>query len=222
MPSPASSRTPSSSSTGGKASRRVGSRLALATLVWISVVAVGMAGLVMQELKPGRDVAHPRDWPDCASVKFDPSRPNLVLFAHPLCPCTRATLSELEELVTRCRGELKVHVLFYLPSGEPESWSQGALWKRAARLPGVEVSVDRGGIAGNLFGAANSGQVLLYNSAGHRVFAGGITGARGHEGENRGLQFVTDLVRGSRAEARDTPVFGCALENESSETASLR
>jgi hypothetical protein len=46
------------------------------------------------------------------------------------------------------------------------------------------------------------------------MFQGGITGARGHEGDNAGQAAVIELVAGGRPSVRQTRVFGCALGNE--------
>jgi hypothetical protein len=43
------------------------------------------------------------------------------------------------------------------------------------------------------------------------MFTGGITGARGHEGDNVGLSRVLALLGGRSADRNESKVFGCAL-----------
>ena len=58
--------------------------------------------------------------------------------------------------------------------------------------------VDRGAEA-NLFGAATSGQTMVYDPGGRLRFSGGITAARGHYGDNVGVSAIARLI--------DTPEF---------------
>jgi hypothetical protein len=85
------------------------------------------------------------------------------------------------------------------------------LWQTAASIPGVEVAADQGGAMAARFGATTSGQAVLFSPAGDQLFSGGITGARGHQGENRGRNSVVAMVLGRPADTNQTPVFGCSL-----------
>jgi hypothetical protein len=61
------------------------------------------------------------------------------------------------------------------------------------------------------FGAATSGEALLYGPDGRLEFAGGITSSRGHEGDNPGADRIVSLVTTGSAELATAPVFGCPL-----------
>ena len=57
---------------------------------------------------------------------------------------------------------------------------------------------DDDGAEARRFGAETSGQTLLYDEHGALLFSGGITGARGHAGDNAGrASLVALLNRGS-------------------------
>ena len=115
-----------------------------------------------------------------------PVRPTLVLLAHPQCSCTRATLEELGEVLARAEHRPKTYVVFLKPSSFANGWEMTDLWQTAARLPDVTVVRDDDGREASRFGAATSGQTLLYDTRGALLFSGGITGARGHAGDNAG------------------------------------
>ncbi len=53
---------------------------------------------------------------------------------------------------------------------------------------------DADGREARHFGAATSGQTLLYDERGTLVFSGGITGARAHAGDNVGRQSLVALL----------------------------
>jgi hypothetical protein len=97
------------------------------------------------------------------------------------------------------------------PKGFDDGWEQTDLWRKASGLPGVTVVRDDDGRVAQLFGAATSGQTLLYDPHGTLLFSGGITGARAHAGENAGRQAVVDLLNREPAARSATSVFGCPL-----------
>jgi hypothetical protein len=53
---------------------------------------------------------------------------------------------------------------------------------------------------------------VLYGTDGRLLFRGGITGARGHEGDSAGRDAVVALISGGVSSAAvSTPVFGCQI-----------
>ena len=63
-----------------------------------------------------------------------------------------------------------------------------------------------------LFGAATSGQTMVYGRNGHLLFSGGITAARGHYGDNAGASAIGALLEQPTPQSgRKTAVYGCAL-----------
>jgi glyoxylase-like metal-dependent hydrolase (beta-lactamase superfamily II) len=133
------------------------------------------------------------------------------MVAHPHCPCTRASLAELERIIARCRGAVTAHVLFLKPGRSPQDWEKTGLWRTAAAIPDVRPVADVDGAEAVHFGARTSGHVLLYDPSGRLLFSGGITGSRGHQGDNPGRVAVIALIAGGRADPARTVVFGCPL-----------
>jgi hypothetical protein len=134
-----------------------------------------------------------------------------VVFAHPHCPCTRASLVELNLLMQNLQGKLGVYVLVVKPQGLPEGWEKTDILTSAQRIPGVKTQVDEDGTETGRFGAATSGQAMLFDEGGRLLFNGGITPGRGHIGENEGLKRIASLVETGRADKNNSLVFGCAL-----------
>ena len=153
----------------------------------------------------------PERWPAGTPVTLDPKRDTLIMFAHPQCPCTRASTEELNRLLTHCGGQVAAHVLFLKPQDLSESWTHTGLWRAASDIPGVMVQEDPGGVTAQKFGAETSGFVVLYNPAGRLLFKGGITGSRGHAGDNAGEEGIIALVRGEDLIIKPTPVYGCSI-----------
>jgi len=193
--------------------------LTLLVVTWALLVAFGMKALLDYQVRPGAAAQAPATWPAASAIARTAGTPTLVLLAHPRCPCTRATLGELERLVADTRGALDVTVLFVIPRGFERAWAHADLWQRAAAIPGVRLVEDPEGREARRFGAFTSGQALLYDAQGHLSFAGGITPGRGHEGDNAGRDAIvarvlrrgTAVAQRADAEPYETPVYGCAL-----------
>src|SRR6185436_16026935 len=133
--------------------------------------------------------------------------PTLLMLAHPRCSCTAASLDELAEVLARTTTAPKTYVVFLKPEGVTSGWEQTDLWRRAAALPGVTAVVDDKGLEARRFGAETSGQTLLYDARGQLVFSGGITGARGHAGDNAGRAGLLALLERARTTSPSTPVY---------------
>lgn len=191
--------------------RGVRSSLVLLVSAWGAVIAIGTGMLWKYKTTPG--AAHQRKpderFPSGSSVPRIPGKATLVMLAHPECVCTRASLAELAKLMERMRDRLSAHVLFLRSSDV--SWDGSAAWSEAARIPGVTVSWDDEGREAFRFDAKTSGQTLLYDTSGRLIFSGGITFARGHEGDNAGSRIIMALLQTNNSVSPESPVYGCAL-----------
>ena len=186
--------------------------LSVAIGAWGLAVAAGVLTLGAHAGRPG-DAGIPTDrWPKESRIRFDATRPNLLIFLHPRCPCSRASLAELARIVARGRDRLTARAVLLEPSGAPEGWADSDIAREAAAIPGVLTFRDEGGDEARRFGAATSGHVMLYDAAGRLQFSGGITPARGHEGDSLGRDAVIDLIDTDASTSRPcSPVFGCPL-----------
>lgn len=182
-----------------------------ATSLWLLLVVGAMTFLAAYSNTPGTAGVAPTRWPSDSQIARDPSRPTLVLLAHPQCPCTNATLGELELLMAQTQGKVSVHVVFVRPQGVTEDWVKSDLWRKASAIRGVTIEIDNGNVEARRFHVETSGEALLYGSDGRLLFAGGITLSRGHSGDNPGRTAITALINRGWADENTTPVFGCSL-----------
>ena len=193
----------------------------VAGALWLSVVSFGLIFVWQHAGRPGIAAVAGATWPGNSRVELSRSGTTLVMFAHPHCPCTRASLAELERIVAQCNGSQstsKSHVtpwiVFYKPSDASKEWAHTASWSIAEAIPGAHVICDEDGTEAKRFDAKTSGQAFLYNAAGERLFEGGITGSRGHEGDNPGHTAIVQLSRDGKSLCRATPVYGCPIVDE--------
>jgi len=180
-------------------------------VLWLAVVVGGTILMSRYANTPGVAGPAPKAWPLASQIPFDASRPTLVMFAHPRCPCTQASLGELEVLLARVPDAVNVRVVFLKPAETDTNWEKAALWRRASAIPGVSVYTDHAGIEARRFHAGTSGQTLLYDRSGALRFQGGITLSRGHAGDNPGRSALEEILRAGHSNQIETPVFGCSL-----------
>lgn len=184
----------------------------LSVVLWACSIVVGLRYLINYEITPGRASDGQGDWPANRNVQLTAGRINIVMFAHPRCPCTRASLEQLQVLVDRHRDRVSAHILFWKPLAVSPDWEQTDLWRQAMTIPGVHVHTDENGADALRMGALTSGHVIVYQVNGERVFSGGITDARGRFGASRGADAISKLVTDQAIPlTEELPVFGCPL-----------
>jgi len=182
--------------------------------VWLIAAGWAMKKIETYKMTPGQKASPSFLWPTESEIPRNAHHATLVLFIHPHCPCTRATVSELARLMTTLRGRLSASVLFIQPHPFSEEWVKTDLWTEVRRIPGVQTFVDRNGKEAQLFGSYTSGQVFVYAPDGRLMFNGGITPSRGHEGDNLGVRRIISWVQTGHADQAQSAVFGCALQEK--------
>lgn len=186
---------------------------ALIGVVWAGSIAAGLRFMLNYEHTAGSSGAAPSAWPAGSTLQRAADRATLLVFAHPRCPCTSATLSELAEVMTHTQGKLSATVVFFAPPAAGRDWYDTDLHRKATAIPGVSVVSDHDGIEAKRFGVETSGHSMLFAAGGRLLFQGGITASRGHEGDNAGESAIVAIVAGHAAPQNKTLVFGCSFRN---------
>jgi hypothetical protein len=190
-------------------------------VMWLIAASAGVCAMLRWQNTPALKAVTVASWPAQFPISLDANAANLIMVAHPKCPCSRASLAELLKVITRAgTSSIRASILHYRPSGEDDSWLRGSFLTEASAIPGVKILSDTDGEWAARLGATASGHVFLFDRTGSLLFEGGITAGRGHEGENAGSAAVCDLLAGRKPETRSTPVFGCAIAEEHTLTAS--
>lgn len=170
---------------------------------WLLLCVGTFIGLAAYQSEAGPAARTGHGWP-ADSPLSRPTRATALLFLHPECGCSYATLAELERLRPTIGRPHDLWVVFSAP-GE-------ALRARVERLRGVRIIEDPQAVEARRFGATTSGHFFVFDAGGRLCFHGGITGARGHEGANAGSRLATRALGGQGGDSvASTPVFGCPL-----------
>jgi hypothetical protein len=190
--------------------------IVLGVAIWIGLICCGFHFLFAYQTRPGSSGAVTTDWPPNSVITPSGSGWTLVMFAHPQCPCTHASVTELSQIMSRCQN-LTGYVVFLHPTGFAANWEKTSLWNQASNIPNVHVLTDQAGSLAAKFGVVTSGHTLLYDSRGKLVFSGGITPGRAHEGDNAGVDSIVAAVTATvpknqiQIANKRTAVFGCSL-----------
>lgn len=192
--------------------------IAIACLFWVFSIGLGIYFLMGYETTPGKPATPPAKFVKDTKLKLSSNKDTLVMFVHPQCPCTRASLAQLSSLSSR--DNLAIKLVFINPSIKPACWNEKWQFDDWTKSPRVETIEDVDGELARQFDAQTSGQTFLFDSKGNLLFNGGITPARGVTGDNKGFDSLAlALSRNRTSEANDTNlkkslVFGCNLLNE--------
>ena len=185
---------------------------------WLCIVAVGFGAMAAYSARPGAVGDVPGTWPEHASVdmSLDSDAPTLVLAVHPRCPCTRATINELERALAQSPSQVTIYALIFEPGpddpiDDDDSFARTSIANRLSALPGVIMIPDPDARIANRFGALTSGHTLVYTPDGALAYSGGLTPTRAHEGPNTGTASLIELFNARASLASDAPVYGCPL-----------
>ena len=177
--------------------------------LWVTGVAWGMKWMTDYSFTPGEAGTPATSWPG-AEIGRGSGRFTLVVGLHPECPCSQATLDELDRILLEAGDSLDVIVVFddTVPTVPVRSSS---LYQRAAQLPRTRLVCLTSAAELQRFDFRTSGETRLYRPDGKLAFRGGITASRGHVGDNPGATAVVRYTRAELCGTTATPAFGCAL-----------
>lgn len=184
--------------------------VACSATIWAGIVVAAFFTLERHERTPGDSGPTAATWPRGTALDPNPDGPTVLMLAHPRCPCTRASIEMLGQILAESPN-VRTHVIFFTPADADAAWTTGPSWDLAAVVAGAFVSADPDGGEARRFGARTSGHVLAYDSDGTLIFSGGITAARGKAGPNDGAERLAQCLRDRRGPLEPSPVFGCAI-----------
>jgi hypothetical protein len=179
--------------------------------LWAFGIIVGFCCLADYDTKPALADAAPLVWPPESSVQRSESQWTILMFVHPRCPCSRASLNELSRIVGECPGQAIVHVLLFQPPGTSGNWNSSSLRDLVDSIPQASITIDSSAGEAKRFSARVSGQTYAFDSQGRMRFSGGITGGRGHYGPNSSSDRLIKILLGKGATEQLSPVYGCDL-----------
>ncbi|HEY9757540.1 MAG TPA: hypothetical protein V6C97_20395 [Oculatellaceae cyanobacterium] len=189
-------------------------------VLWVCSIA-GFGYLIRYDMEEGSTGVVAAGWPSQTPLSLEGQGNTLVVFLHPQCPCSMATVTELAKVVDHYRAPLKIYADIansYLDSKTKQLKCVGEsqpgatrLVKYVSEIPGVQLVSDPDSKIATAFGAETSGYTMLYNQHGKLLFAGGITSSRGHEGDNDSADSLIAALKGESNRAASAPVFGCRL-----------
>lgn len=157
--------------------------------------------------------AAPSKFPAESSLLAAADKPTLLMFIHPRCACSRASLAELERVLLRVGEAAKTYVVVH---SDTDVMIDTDITQKAAHLPNVVMVADAAGREAARFLASTSGHTLLYSAQGNLVFSGGLTNTRGHEGPSFGQEHLLSALSAQVSARKHAEIFGCSLKEKES------
>ena len=181
-------------------------------MLWLAFAGAGFCMLWDYAQQPGSIGKVSKAWPANVSEEIlAADQPTLLVFLHPECGCSRAALAELERVAVRAQRPCAIRIYFNDSEALARPAKDGELWASAIRIPGAMLITDSEGQITRAFGAETSGTCLLFDSKKRLLFQGGITGSRGHEGDNPNEDALLAALDGRSTGRVQCNVYGCAI-----------
>jgi hypothetical protein len=171
--------------------------------------------------------------PASLTAGSEPRSPLLLVFIHPRCSCTPATLEQLDTILGSIRTPVQTDLVVYRSrvldraatagdaslSLHARARSQPVPHQDPAPLSGftnplhhpAQVVPDTNGLLARRFGAATSGEVILYSADGRLLYQGGITPMRASTGESLASIALRRALVNGEAQSKTFNVFGCPI-----------
>jgi hypothetical protein len=177
--------------------------------LWTAGLLVALVGFTLWAAREEQKAsAKSRNWPEGAPLTLDPARLTLLLFVHPQCRGTEATLQTLAHVMEHCAGHANVTIMLYEDPALLAHWKGSPIKSEAESIPGATVREDHLGEAASFFDVKTSGSALIFAPDGTLLYRGGITPGLGQVGDGEVLQRWLLDGQGVRHE----PVFGAPLQ----------
>lgn len=183
-------------------------KIIIALVLWAFSVSAGFVWVNQYKAEEGLPSTPPVSLPGNSQGQL----PKLMMFVHPKCFCSQASLNELARLLGDSPVKPAVNIVF-ADGFDAEETRNSALWQQARRITGATVSIDDDARLASALQVATSGDTLLYSAEGRLLFHGGITPSRGHEGDSLGRLRLLAAINGEKPDEGQSSVFGCPLDN---------
>lgn len=182
-------------------------------LLWFVVAVSGLSLFGAYQNREGDRGAVPGQWPAKSRISRSTNGSTLLVFLHPNCPCSRASVHSLQRILAAVPTANRPRTIFVFRRAATDDWRvRSLLADAAAATPDATFLQDFDLQESARFGTQVSGHVLVYDRAGQLVFDGGITPDRGQEGESVSGTRLYDALADSTGPAAHTAVFGCSLQ----------
>lgn len=184
--------------------------------IWLMSIVIATGALWAYEKTPGPIGSQPMNWPTNSLLHQRKGAGVVLLFVHPQCPCSAATLKNFDALPKPEHFDFSV--VFTMPIDAEDTWKETSNVRLASRIPSCQVYFDQNGTITKQFGVSTSGHCLAYDSDHVLRFTGGLTVSRGHEGDNQGMTGLSDVLAltttPQSAHPASYPIYGCPLHND--------
>ncbi|MBB65874.1 MAG: hypothetical protein CMO81_12515 [Waddliaceae bacterium] len=182
---------------------------------WCISLSLGFYQLVEYGLTEGSADHSVATWPASLHWPAKERKSVLVLNLHPLCPCSRATVRELRQIMEQYSTDVQLLVFAYIPDLDDKAdWeSHDYIETTLKQMPSTIWEWDEKGHNALQLGAHTSGDLRLFDSKRNLIFSGGITPSRGHEGPSIGKESIINYLENREAVQRTAPVFGCPIQD---------
>jgi hypothetical protein len=171
---------------------------------WIICTGFFYRQMLNFDITPGvASLNPPATWP----TEFH--KPTLIVFLHPKCTCSAASLTQIAKLQSRLPDRFQTILVLWQPSNGNSEWAN-LPQPDFGQLADYKLVLDKEGRMARKFDAHTSGQSFLYDADGQIRFSGGLTSTRGDSESGPAFSTLAQLIA-KQDSSKTAPVFGCSL-----------
>jgi len=179
--------------------------------VWFAAAVFGISSLHKYSSTPAPSDPPRGNWPLASAIVPCSTKSTFVIFLHPHCPCSRASVAAMNEIMNTFPNSAEFHAVFVRPAGVNADWLQSDLYQACKGNDRLVTSIDDNGVEAVKFGAKASGQTYIYDANHQLAFSGGLTSGRGMEEKGEERKMVASALIKRQNSPLHSPTFGCAL-----------
>lgn len=186
--------------------------------VWLAVIAGVFLFIFWHDITPSGRLAERQTLNTVANgnlqtaletLNLNPDQLSVLVFIHPECPCTPASLRTLSRLVDECTADFDLQILV-ASYGDTNSL-QSTNARLAEAIPKATVQPDPNGTIAQSLDAHVSGTICVVAPNNNLLYLGGLTNSRGCETIGPHFQIIKQVIQNRWSAAVTTSVYGCDL-----------
>src|SRR4051812_5871669 len=109
--------------------------LPVAVALWATAAALLFAVYVNHDLRPGAAARALGDWPEGSALAHSTEHDTLIMFLHPFCPCSKASVAQLNAVIRQLEHPPSVTFVMVRARGLDDASQSSPLLPLIEQLP---------------------------------------------------------------------------------------
>lgn len=183
--------------------------------IWVGSIIWSTKAMLIFQFTPGKMGKVFNDFPQKSKLVLDQTLPTLILFLHPKCTCSKASVEEIKIIKSSIKKEFKLIAVVQTASLKLTDELE-KLKEELSTLPHSTIVNDSYSFETNLFSVKTSGQIYIYSSFGELIYTGGSTSSRGTSSPSELRRTIASILETNKKPHQliTKSIYGCEMDNK--------